>query len=297
MKLAGMKEISFKRLFLLLQIAVVAVFLGRAWQHLYWDAPYRVLLWDEDWMKPIIEGIFGISWEDYVTNLNIDKGIQQFIRIAGGFYVLCAFAAIFIQKFKKISIVLLWIGAGSLAFLAFLYAKDRFFQIPQFLEYALQWSAPVFLIAFYKNETLTPKLVFWMKIATTLTFICHGMYAIGMGNVQQAMEFTQMTISILHIDEHNAILFLRIAGLLDFLVGVLIFLPGRTGRIALIYCIVWGFLTTIARVWANFYPAQFPTFLLQTLHESLYRFPHFMIPMILFLYLKRSDRFLKPVTS
>lgn len=279
-----MQKKYFSKSFLLLQIAVVAVFVGRAWQHLYWDAPYRVLLWDEDWMKPIIEGVFEISWEKYVTNLNIDQGIQYFIRFTGGYYVLGAVAAIFIQKFKKIAIVILWIGASSLAFLAFLYAKDRFFQVQQFLEYALQWSAPAFLILIYKKKALTPKLIFWMKIATAFTFICHGMYAIGWGNVQRAMEFTQMTISILHISESNAILFLRVAGLLDFLVGVLIFLPGKVSTSALAYCVVWGFITAIARLWANFYPGQFPNFLLQTLHEGLYRFPHFLIPAIIFLY-------------
>lgn len=285
-----MQKNSLTQYFLWLQIAVVAVFLGRAWQHLYWDAPYRVLLWDEDWMKPIVQGIFGISWEAYVTNLKVDQVIQNFIRITGIFYVFVALAAIFILRLKKMAVGMLWMGAISLAFLAMLYAKDRFFQIPQFLEFALQWSAPIFLIFYYQKQEFSTQLLFWMKIATALTFSCHGIYAIGLGNVQRATEFTQMTIGIIHTDEANAIMFLKVVGILDMIAGVLIFVPGRIGIFALAYCFFWGFITTMARIWANFYLEQFTTVLSQSLHESLYRFPHFIIPMVLFWYQNEQTR-------
>lgn len=276
------------RLFFWLQIGVVTLFLGRAWQYLYWDAPYRVLLWDENWMRPIIESIFNLSWESYVTNLKIDQGIQNFIRATGILFLIAAFAAIFIKKWKKVAFVMLWMGAINLAFLAFLLSKDRFFQIPQFFEYSLQWSAPVFLIFFYKKESLTLRLFLWMKIATALTFICHGIYAIGLGNVQRAFEFTQMTISILHTDESGAILFLKIVGILDLLVGLLLFLPGKISLIAAGYLTFWGGVTTAARIYAHFSPEQFSVLLFQFVHEALYRCVHFIVPAMLFMKMRNN---------
>ncbi len=288
-----MQRTSFNTLFLILQIATVAVFLGRAWQHLYWDAPYRVLLWDESWMRPIIEGIFQTKWEDYVTNLDVDKGIQTFIRCTGGFYVLCAIMAMLIQKFKKVAIIILWMGAASLFLLASLYAKDRFFQAAQLLEYALQFSTPVFLIILYKQQAVSQRLIFAMKIAIALTFTCHGMYAIGFGNAQRSVEFMNMTMSILHVSERGAVYFLKTVGILDIIASILIFLPFRIAVVALWYCVGWGMLTCIARMWSHFYLENWQGTLLQWLHESVYRFPHFLIPLFVVLviwYWRRDEK-------
>lgn len=273
---------------MLIQVAVVAVFLGRGWQHLYWDAPYRVLLWDEDWIKPIVEGIFGWKWEDYVTSLSVDKGIQKFIRLTGGFYIICAFAAIFIRKWKRIATILLSMGSVSLFILAALYCKDKFFHLGQLLEYTLQWSSPIFLIFLYQRQTLDKQLLLAMKIAIAFTFICHGLYAIGY--YPRPGDFMQMTMSILNTDETGAIRFLKIAGILDFIASALLFMPGKTGKAALLYCVFWGLSTTFARIWL---PLMIGTsieiILLQSLHDSLYRFPHFLIPFATFLALYRQN--------
>ena len=121
-----------KRLFLILQIAAVCVFLGRAWQHLFWDAPFRTLLWDEGWMKGIIQGVFKMDWQTYVRSAAVDQGIQTAIRITGIFYVLGALAAIFINQLKRWAYYILYIGAIALMFLAFLEFKERFFFLDNF---------------------------------------------------------------------------------------------------------------------------------------------------------------------
>ncbi|MFN7116886.1 MAG: hypothetical protein ACK4TA_08820, partial [Saprospiraceae bacterium] len=282
-----MQEFWFKRLFLLLQIAVVAVFLGRAWQHLYWDAPYRVLLWDEDWMRPIVQGIFGWQWEDYVTSMPIDRGIQNFIRATGGYYIVAALAAIFINKWKKIAVIILWIGAVSLIMLALLYCKDKFYHIGQFLEYTLQWSSPLFLIWLYRRQAVGPQFLIWMKIAIALTFVCHGLYAIGY--YPRPGEFLEMSMVILNINEAGALLFLQIVGILDFVGSILLFLPAKISRVALWYLAFWGLVTTFARVLAPFQLGiSIDTILLQHLHESIYRMPHFLVPLALVIAAKVS---------
>lgn len=283
-----MQKKNFDQVFILMQIAVVTVFVGRAWQHLYWDAPYRVLLWDEMWMKPLVEGIIGWKWEDYVTSLAVDRGIQRFIQVIGVFYIICALAGIFIRQWKRVAIVILWIGGFSLLFLAILYSKDKFFHLGQFLEYALQWSAPIFLLFMYQQQQVSRPLLFAMKTAIAATFICHGLYAVGY--YPRPGDFMQMTMAIMKVDETGAAQFLKIAGILDFIGGILLFVPGKIGKLALLYCVAWGFITSIARILAaQVFGTSFENMLLQTVHESLYRFPHFLIPLVVWLALNRQN--------
>lgn len=275
-----MREAWFKKIFLIVQIATIAVFLGRAWQHWFWEAPYRTLLWDENWMRPLIEGLFGTSWETYVTTS--DATIQKFIKSISGFYLICALAAIFIKRWKKVAVIALTIGGCSLIFLAALYCKEKFFHLGQFLEYTLQWSSPFFLIWLFKSQEISPKMIFAMKVAVALTFICHGLYAIGY--YPRPVGFMEMTMNILPLTNAEAVIFLKIAGVLDFIASVLIFLPGRIGIGAIGYCLFWGFSTTIARIWAHFYPDFLQNLFMQWIHESVFRFPHFLIPAAILLW-------------
>lgn len=281
-----MSEKLFHRLFLIVQIATVAVFWGRAWQHLYWDAPYRTLLWDENWMRWLVENMFQTSWNDYVSTS--DGAIRVFIRSVGWFYVLCGFGAIFIKKIPRLVVPMLYMGSAGLILLAALYGKEKFFHLGQFLEYTLQWASPLFLMILWQKEAFTKKLTRWMKLAIALTFVCHGLYAIGY--YPRPVGFLEMTMNILHLGDQQAIIFLKIAGVLDFIAAVLIFLPGKMGVAGLVYCVFWGFFTTIARIWAHFYIEFFPNFLLQWLHESILRFPHFLIPLAVLLWQMASNR-------
>ncbi len=276
----------FGRVFRLVQIATVTVFLGRAWQHLYWDAPYRALLWDENWLRAIVEGWFKTPWPTYVTSS--DVAIQNLIQGMGWFYAICSLAAIFIKKLPRIFVVLLITGSVGLIFLAALYSKEKFFHAGQFLEYALQWGSPLFLVVLLRAQSILPRLLFWMQMATAVTFVCHGLYAIDY--YPRPVEFIEMTMRILHIDEQQAALFLKIAGILDFTAAALLFAPGVVGAVGLAYCVVWGFLTTLARLWAHFNPDFIESWLLQWLHESILRFPHFLIPLALLLWQVASNR-------
>ena len=61
-----------------------------------------------------------------------------------------------------------------------------------------------------------------------------------------------------------------------------IFLPWKWAKLFLGYAVLWGFGTTIARVWANFNWEWLDYVLLQWLHESVMRMPHFLIPLAVF---------------
>jgi len=281
-----MSEKYFQRLVLIVQIATVLLFVGRAWQHIFWDAPFRSLLWDEGWMSRIVESVLNLSWDNYITSVEIDGKIQSTIYGFGLFYLLCAFMALMIQKWKKVAGFFMILGAVSLTLLAALYCKERFFSVGQFFEYSIQFSTPILLYLMVKRNAITEKIVLFLKVIIALTFICHGLYALNY--YPRPGLFVDMTLSILGVNENIAELFLTVAGVLDFVIGIGIFLPFRYSKYILIYAIFWGFATTFARLWANVYFDFFWQSLHQWWYEAAYRIPHFLIPLTLYLFLKNE---------
>ncbi|PHN08539.1 hypothetical protein [Flavilitoribacter nigricans] len=274
----------FSTVFLLTRIATVAVFLGRAWQHLRWDAPYRDLFWDEKWMGGLVH-LFGYAdWNSYVTDPRTDQVMQHLIQATGWFYLLCAVMALMITRLGKPGRRILRIGGAFLIFLAALYTKEKFYFFGQFLEYTLQWSAPFFLAAFARQTSITDRQVLLLKVAIALTFVCHGLYAVGYSPRPEL--FQTMVINILGLGNDMAIHFLNLAGVLDFIFAAALFVPWRKINIlALAYLTFWGFMTTIARVWAFVHWEFLGSGLAQWLHESVFRFPHFLLPLGLLIWL------------
>ena len=274
--------------FMLTRLAVIGVFLGRAWQHLRWDAPYRDLLWDEKWIGPLVKYLGYPDWQAYVTDPATDQFIQQLIQGIGWFYILCALAAFFLLRLGRLARVILFIGGISLIILAALYTKEKFFFLGQFLEYTLQWSSPFFLIFLARDQTITKWYLLGLKIAIAFTFICHGLYAVGY--YPRPEVFQTMVINILGLNNELATKFLNLAGILDFIFSMALFLPWRSVTIgATAYLCFWGIMTTIARVWAFVHWEFLGSGLAQWLHESIYRFPHFLMPVVLLILLKKRS--------
>lgn len=265
--------------FLLVQIASVCVFLGRAWQHLFWDAPFRTLLWDEFWMKGLVENFSTLTWKEYITSSATDTMIQRIIQGFGIFYLITAMVALRVKSVGPRIGKLLLVGSFFLACLAALYCKEKFYSIGQFLEYALQFSSPLFLYALTFSKLDTRRLVFLMKVALAFTFVCHGLYAFNY--YPRPGNFVQMVIDILGVSESTSFSILNFAAIMDFLLAVLIFFPPKIAQWALLYAFGWGLATSLARVWANFY-WDFP---LESLHqwgfEMIMRLPHALIPLAL----------------
>jgi len=281
--------------FKFVQLATCAVFLGRAWQHWRWDAPYRALLWDEEWMSRPVSTLLGMNWEVYITNMEVDMTIQSGIQAMGVFYFCCALIALFLPKLPVFFRYILLVGGSSLLFLAFLYGKERFFSIAQVFEYTLQFGSPFLFVYLLKHPTLSSSLILLIKVAIALTFTAHGLYAVGY--YPRPVHFMEMTMNILGVGEDVAIQFLNTAGILDFIISLGIFLPWRWSKYCLLYAAFWGLSTTIARVWAYFDWAWLTMILEQWLHESVMRFPHFLIPLGLFIYLHRNYKANKRPTS
>ncbi len=275
-----MEKPIHRQLLLLLKIAAASVFAGRGYQHLFWEAPYRELLWDDQIMPPFIETLTPWTWHEYVTNLAVDEVYTKWMIGIGIFYVALALVCIFYEKMPRWARWPVWLGAAGQVVLALLYMKEYFLSLGQFFEYALQFSAPAFLIIYFRKKEITPRLLFTMKLATALTFACHGLYALNY--YPRPGLFTSMTMQVLHCSETFAVNFLTVAGWLDFAIAIGVFLPQKWSKWFLLYAAFWGFATSVARLWGNFYP-EFP---LQSLHEwayqMVYRLPHGFIPLVIF---------------
>jgi len=271
----------------LLQLSTAAVFFGRAYQYLYWDAPFRTLLWDEQIMSGIVQSLSSLSWEEYINSLAVDDGINEVINGFGWFYAVCGIITLGMKWLPRIIQRLILLGGAGLIFLALLLWKEKFYSVGQFFEYSLQFSLPFFFYHLTQSEEVGTKFIFRLKLATAVTFVCHGLYAVGY--YPQPGTFMEMTVEITRWSDNIASGFLKLMGVLDFGVAVFIFFP-KTARPALLYMVVWGFLTALARIWTNFDFGNIGEHLHQTGFAFLYRVGHFLVPLGLW-WEERKDHF------
>lgn len=235
-------------------------------------------------MKWPVENVLGMSWSDYVTSAQTDRFISNLVVAVGVLYLLSALACLFVKRWGKLASVLIWAGTINLVLLAALYCKENFFFAGQFFEYSLQFSAPI-IFWFYvrKKGQFRARDLLVVKLLIALTFTSHGLYAVAF--YPRPGLFMVMTMNILHVNEQFAARFLLLAGILDFVLSLLLFFPRRWAIAAALYATFWGFMTTIARMWAFFHWEYWENSLRMWTHECLYRFPHFLIPLFLLWYL------------
>jgi hypothetical protein len=276
------------RILYFLKLSCFLIFAGRAYQHLFWDAPFRSILWDQQLLEPLVNKVLNMNWSIYVTDLNIDENIQKMIKINGLFYLLCAVISLKISfTSKKIVKFILLLGGINLFVLALLLTKNKFYHIAMFFEHAIQFGTPIILYFFLKNN-YESWLLRILKVIISLSFACHGLYAIGL--IYPIPEtFVTMTINILPINDASAKYFLFVMGILDFLIAISIFVP-KTSKICLIYAFVWGIVTALARIISGFnYGISFDI-LHQYFYLTVYRIPHGIIPLLAFLIIKEQKK-------
>jgi len=270
-----------------LKISCFLIFIGRAYQHLFWDAPFRSLLWDQNLLEPLVDFFFNMNWKDYVTNLSIDKNIQFFIKAHGFLYAICAVISLFIKaNTHRIFKIIIAIGSFSLILLSLLQTKEKFYHFAMFFEHAIQFGAPILLLYFLKTKSIF-KLIIPLKLIIAVAFTCHGLYAIGTIYPLPA-NFVTMTLNILPINEPNAKTLLLIAGILDFAIAICLFIP-KLAKPFLLYATIWGLATAFARILSGFTYDISLSNIHQYLYLTVYRIPHGLIPLLLYLILKTQQ--------
>lgn len=290
-----LKIISHNRVYTwCLGLSVLFVLLGRGLQHLFWDAPYRALLWDQALLEKPLSWL-GIYWQSFVENLGAETVISQFSIALGIFAISTGLFSVAVlirdntpQKALNVLFVLLKIATAWLILLAFLYSKSTGYRVGQFIEYASQFLSPIALVWLLQGKMRHLEKFF--PLAISLTFLGHGLYAIGY--YPQPGHFIDMTIAILGTSEQMARNLLRVAGALDILAAILIFLP-RAKVPVLYFCIAWGTVTAFARVAAGLDFSQLWNSIFYYLPSTIYRLPHGLIPLAYLFFLSHK----KPAAS
>ncbi|MFT7343441.1 MAG: hypothetical protein ACI9XP_000014 [Lentimonas sp.] len=150
----------------------------------------------------------------------------------------------------------------------------------QFVEHSLQMALPIMLfLQLYNEERTFTYVVFGLRVALALTFVGHGTYALGYHILPD--HFVKMTNTILRMEGELAKQFLFIIGLIDMAVAILMFIP-KTQKAALAYMFIWGILTAFARPVSQLGEIQNMEFYTIHLPNALYRLPHGLIPLCLY---------------
>ncbi|NJM80204.1 MAG: hypothetical protein HC854_12380 [Flavobacterium sp.] len=232
-------------------------------------------------MSPILS-VFNVKWSEFVNDTTVDSTIQFYIKGIGLLYLIASIFVLVLSvksnKFIKwlIKFIALW---QFIVF--FLFTKESFFQIGQYLEYSLQLGLPFLLLYYYSSSFSFKRIIVILKWLVGITFFCHGLYALGFYPVPG--NFIDMTIAILGISEDQSRVALLVVGFIDVLILPLLFI-NKTLKITAIYAVIWGFLTAFARIIAN-YVIDFP---LETIHqygfETVVRLCHGIGPLLLLLW-------------
>lgn len=268
---------------MLFKFALLSVLLGRGIYLLLWDAPYRSVLWDEALLSGVINS-FG-SWEAWVSSPALDQGIILFTQLQGGILLLTALSLFL--PFKKLTSTTLLLSTINLALLAFAGFWNSHHQVGYFFEYALQISLP---LAYYLNlkpsfqKMVTPIVA----VACALTFLGHGLYAIGY--YIRPGRFVDMVLAILPVEQASAHKLLFLAGVFDLLFFLLtlvaLMMPQKiSAKLVMRFFLLasfWGFATASARWFAYVEWQMLADTLMMWGPQVLYRLVHGAAPLWLY---------------
>jgi hypothetical protein len=277
-----------------LRLTCALTLLGHAWVCWNGQLPIRALLWDEELMSGIVSSVFGIDWGTWVSSFEIGDRIDLAVRIQALVLLIFAVTALVPLRNRWLRGALV-LTTANLAFVVCLKSLDAGVGLGHLAEHASQVAAPLILLLFLQNTHHPRWLLGLTKTALALTFFGHGLFAIGLTSGSIWLNhplpggFTEMTMLCLGFEtELTANRLLLLGGVLDLLVALAIFAPGRPARIALQYMLIWGFFTALARPWAYFDAANAADSLNTWLPEALLRTPHFALPLYLLLALQTS---------
>lgn len=240
------------------------------------DSPIRGLFWQEGWWSPLMKNPGGLSWDEWAKQS--DPVITTTLSFVGMALIAIATVPWLLSLVPKLR-WLLWVGFFLLVIDSFARWVASDYDWGMAIEHSLQMSAPValFFAAAKEAGRAGRSNALLLLIATGFTFAGHGFYAAGIHPVP--LSYQTMTMKLLSCSESFAFKFLLTAGVIDILAALLLFFaPLR--KPALLYCIVWGFLTALARVTSHFNSANCGWNLDPWLFETAVRTSHWLLPLL-----------------
>ncbi|NWK55996.1 hypothetical protein HW115_10255 [Verrucomicrobiaceae bacterium N1E253] len=273
-----------------LQLCTTLTLLSRGWLMFRWDSHIRGLCWNEELLTPWIEQYTDSSWDDYA--LHSDPYITSSIEWLGITLMIISGLCLLLRVPK-----LAWLKWSLVpAFLimtldAFGNLADKDYDAAMAMEYALQVGTPLALLMALTRHKWNRTWGWIVSLLAASCFLGHGLYAAG--HFPLPWSFQTMSMTILRVDEEQAKAFLYLAGVLDFIVAAAILIPALR-RPALYYMILWGGVTSLARVLAHYNPALKYNGLDPWVAEMLVRSSHWLLPLLILAllpsYTKQSNR-------
>ncbi len=267
----------------LVKLCAFTVFLGRAYQFYFFGAPIRAILWDESMLSPVIESLTNYSWFDYATSPVVNQWIDGFTKVNSLIFLLAGIICLLWDQIPYTRFKRTMLGLALFLFLVFgiCMIKDKNYDVLQLFELSMQFAAPLLLYFNADLESIrNKKNLLFLKVSVALAFIPHGIFAMGLVFIPG--HFLDMTIKILGINESQATNFLFVAGLIDIVFSVLIFIP-KISKYIILYLIFWGFTTAVARLVSGFNG----NFILSSFHNFTYlvifRLSHGIVPLLIYL--------------
>lgn len=266
------------RVFQLLWAACVLLLAGRMYQHLFFEAPYRAFFLKQEYFGWAVAWFSDQEWVAFVNDLETDRTILSFGRAIGVYFGLTALSTLALKsRYHAVVQGLLYGASVLLLFMAVSYYLDKGFQLAQIMEYTAQVITPA-LLAWHLYRPESKGWQWVLRLAIGLTFLGHGLYALGMYPVPG--NFIHMVIVNLGLTNSQATQLLLFAGWMDVGVAIGVLLP-KIDRFWLWYAAAWGFFTALARLTSYIYLDQmFWASLNQIGFEFLIRTPHFLLPLV-----------------
>ena len=267
-----------------LQLCTSIYLVARGYLTWRWDSPIRGLVWKENWWSPSVETGGGTRWSEFANRS--DAFITSGLTTTGILLIILGVAPWVVRFSRFTKLVWLMIPATLIVFVdGFARWVSKGYELGMAIEHVLQIGTPIlFLIACLRPEFSGR----WIRVAlilSAMTFLGHAFYAIGFHTVP--LNFKMMTQGLLGLSEKGAINLLIVAGWLDIVAAVGVFF--RVTQIpSLIYMIFWGGLTALARVASNFDRSVDFFGLDPWLVESLVRTPHWLIPLLILVLVKKK---------
>jgi hypothetical protein len=209
----------------------------------------------------------------------------SFQRAFGVFFIIFFLITLLPQKYLNNIPLVVWIISSVLIFIntfgAFL---DADLVIEQIVEHVIKITLPVWYYLYLRKNK---HLEIITTILISLTFVGHGIFAIGWHYIPG--NFTTMTVTILNLNHENANTFLFVIGLIDLVCAIMVwFHPLK--KIALYYLAFWGLTTAFARALYGFEVAGNTQTMLFFVANTFYRLPHGLLPLILLLKTNLKDK-------
>lgn len=258
----------------LLKWLCFAIFLGRGVQFVFWSTPIRHFLYNRQ-----IASYYSLLSDQTVDQWMVDPALSQFASALqhglGYLFLLLALAAVLLPSQRKWTAIVPLAGTGLIALTGLMDYYNLNGQLHQLMEYLIQTATPFSLYLLIRGINMG-RIRWIMRIAIAATFFGHGIYALGIFG--QPGTFLDLTIGALGCSETVAKQFLFVAGALDMVVAVGLFFPDLE-KAVLVYAVIWGFATAIARTIGPF-DADLPWYTLkQVWQETMYRLPHGGLPL------------------